>query len=172
MVTDVLKPTDSWTTPTEINDDYECYLTGEYDNIEPSFSDTSEVSDSDDITESSSSSVFDSVTEFKAESLLGSYSEPDSAEHTFDIGKFSFPSNVQVPEFIELTHYMQNIAVFNRMPHTLSYSLSYEDFDAVFQPDGAGYIRETKTSIYIYRRAAGRRLTIAVVTSRLIKRSL
>jgi hypothetical protein len=32
---------------------------------------------------------------------------------------------------------MQSIAVFDPMPHAPSYSLSYEDFDTVFQPDGA-----------------------------------
>ncbi|KAJ6626547.1 hypothetical protein B0H10DRAFT_1998765, partial [Mycena sp. CBHHK59/15] len=77
------------------------------------------------------------MTEFEAESLLSSYSEPDDADHTFDIGTFSFPSDVRVPEFVEPSHYMQSIAVFDSMPQALRYSCSYEDFDAVFQPDGA-----------------------------------
>ncbi|KAJ7823886.1 hypothetical protein B0H14DRAFT_2597636 [Mycena olivaceomarginata] len=118
----VPKPIDPWTTPTDISDDYERYLAGEYDNIELNFSDTSEVSDSGDITESDSSSIFDSATKFEAESLPG---------------KFSFPSDVQVSEFVESSHYMQGIAVSDPMLHTLSYSFSYEDFDAVSQPDGA-----------------------------------
>jgi hypothetical protein len=68
MGVDVLKPIDPWMTSTEINDDYERYLADEYDNIELRFSDTSQVSDSGDIIESDSSSIFDSVTEFEAES--------------------------------------------------------------------------------------------------------
>ncbi|KAJ7794578.1 hypothetical protein B0H14DRAFT_3888682 [Mycena olivaceomarginata] len=40
----------------------------------------------------------------------------DDADHTFDMGKFSFPSDVQVPEFVESSHYMQSIAIFDPMP--------------------------------------------------------
>ncbi|KAJ7810067.1 hypothetical protein B0H14DRAFT_3757972 [Mycena olivaceomarginata] len=120
-VADVLEPIDPPTTPKEVDDDYERYLAGEYDNIEPSFSDTSKVSDSGDITESDSSRIFESATEFEDESLMGN---------------FSSPSDVQVPEFIESSDYMQSITVFDPMPHALSYLLSYEDFDAVFRPDG------------------------------------
>ncbi|KAJ6557552.1 hypothetical protein B0H19DRAFT_1148076 [Mycena capillaripes] len=137
MTTDVLKPTDPWTIPTEIDDDYERYLAGGYDDIELSFSDTLEVSDSGNITESDSSSIFDSATEFDAESMQSSYSEPDDTDHTFDIGKVSFPSDVQVPKLVESSHRTQSIAVFDPIPHALSHSLSYEDFDAVFQPEGA-----------------------------------
>ncbi|KAJ7016980.1 hypothetical protein C8F04DRAFT_1244560 [Mycena alexandri] len=49
-------------TPAAIDDDYERYLAGEYDNFEPSPLDISQSSDSGDITESDSDSVFDSIT--------------------------------------------------------------------------------------------------------------
>ncbi|KAJ6622390.1 hypothetical protein B0H10DRAFT_2187537 [Mycena sp. CBHHK59/15] len=103
MNIDALKPTDPWTTPTEIDDDYKHYLAGQYDNIELSFSDTSEVSYSGEITETDSSSIFDSATEFEADSSLSSYSEPDDADHIFDIDGASLEhTNVQqldAPEF-------------------------------------------------------------------------
>ncbi|KAJ7664955.1 hypothetical protein B0H14DRAFT_2658527 [Mycena olivaceomarginata] len=101
MVTDVLKLTDSWTTPTEMDDNYERYPTGKYDNIEPSFSDTSEVSDSGNITESDSSSVFDSMTEFEAKSLL----DEASLEHTnvqqLNAPKFDLEAILELCTFFE-----------------------------------------------------------------------
>ncbi|KAJ7841176.1 hypothetical protein B0H14DRAFT_3694723 [Mycena olivaceomarginata] len=88
LVVDVLKPIDPWMTSTEINDDYERYLADEYDNIELRFFDTSEVSDSGDITESDRSSISDSATEFEAESLLDGSSLEHANVQQLDAPKF------------------------------------------------------------------------------------
>ncbi|KAJ7022202.1 hypothetical protein C8F04DRAFT_1194689 [Mycena alexandri] len=139
IVMDITKPTDPWTTSSEIDDDYERYLAGQYDNIELSLSDTSEVSDSCDITVSDSSSVFDSVTDFEADFSLSSCSEPDDTDQSFEPGmnfrKSLFLSDVQFPEFTEQCRYMETIAIFDSEPSALSYSLSYATSDAAFDPD-------------------------------------
>ncbi|KAJ6629776.1 hypothetical protein B0H10DRAFT_2184132 [Mycena sp. CBHHK59/15] len=139
MVIDALKPTDPRAISGEINDDYERYLAGNYDSIELSSFDSSEVSDSCDTTGSDCASIFDSVTDFEADFSLSSCSEPDDTDQSFEPGmsfrNYSFLCDVQVPEFAEQCCYIESSAVSDSELYVLSYSLLYATSDAAFDPD-------------------------------------
>ncbi|KAJ6543714.1 hypothetical protein DFH09DRAFT_1088578 [Mycena vulgaris] len=121
------EPTDPRAISGEIDGDCERYLAGDYDSIELSSFDSSEVSDSCDTTGSDCASIFDSVTDFEADFLLSSRSEPyalsyslsyaisdaafdpdrDSLEHTdvqqSDKSESDLPATCDVYSFVEHT---------------------------------------------------------------------
>ncbi|KAJ6543287.1 hypothetical protein DFH09DRAFT_42192 [Mycena vulgaris] len=133
------EPTDPRAISGEIDGDYERYLAGDYDSIELSSFDSSEVSDSCDTTGSDCGSIFDSMTDFEADSSLSSCSEPDDTDQSFEPGvnfrNYSFLSDIQVPEFAEQHRYIESIAVSDSEPYALSYSFSYATSDAAFDPE-------------------------------------